>query len=172
GIGGHPAEHEAYGIPFPDAEERVRRLEEAVRVLRALWIGGPVSLDGEFYPVRDAYAFPIPEPVPPILVGGETTPGARLAARIGDGWTTTAAAFEKDLLVYLEALEAAGRERGTQRVLVGFDITKRDRLADSPWVTRPAEEAARWEAAGADGAVVMARTTEDVDALIEAAGRR
>ena len=172
GIGGHPAEHEAYGIPFPEAEERVRRLEEAVRVLRALWTGGPVSLDGEFYPLREAYAFPIPEPVPPIIIGGETTAGARLAARIGDGWTTAGANFEKDLPVYFDALAAVGRERGTQRLLVAFEITKRDRLAESPWVTRPTEEAARWEAAGADGAIVMARTTEDVDALIEAAGRR
>ena len=121
---------------------------------------------------HEAYAFPIPEPVPPIIIGGETTAGARLAARIGDGWTTAGANFEKDLPVYFDALAAVGRERGTQRLLVAFEITKRDRLAESPWVTRPTEEAARWEAAGADGAIVMARTTEDVDALIEAAGRR
>ena len=41
GIGGHPAEHLAYGIPFPAAGERGARLEEAVAVLRALWTGGP-----------------------------------------------------------------------------------------------------------------------------------
>ena len=43
GIGGHPAEHAAYGIPFPPARERVARLEEAVAVMRALWTGGPVT---------------------------------------------------------------------------------------------------------------------------------
>ena len=41
GIGGHPAEHEAYGIDFPAPPERVARLEEAVAVIRALWTGGP-----------------------------------------------------------------------------------------------------------------------------------
>lgn len=51
GIGGHPAEHEAYGIPFPPVPERVSRLEEAVAVLRALWSGEPVTLDSPFYPL-------------------------------------------------------------------------------------------------------------------------
>jgi alkanesulfonate monooxygenase SsuD/methylene tetrahydromethanopterin reductase-like flavin-dependent oxidoreductase (luciferase family) len=177
GIGGHPAEHEAYGIPFPAVEERVERLEEAVAVLRALWTGGPVSLDGRFYPMRDAYAYPIPAPAPPIIIGGETTAGARLAARIGDGWTSFSPTFERDLPTYLDGLRAAGRDRARQRVLVGFQWSKGDwskgkGVADSAWVHAPAEEAARWREAGADGAVVSARTTEDVDALIGAAGRR
>ena len=49
GIGGHPAEHEAYGIAFPAAPERAARLEEAVQVLRLLFGGGPVDYDGRFY---------------------------------------------------------------------------------------------------------------------------
>src|SRR6266508_2012651 len=32
GIGGHPREHSAYGIDFPEPKERVARLEEAVAV--------------------------------------------------------------------------------------------------------------------------------------------
>ena len=39
GIGGNPEEHAAYGIEFPEAKERVARLEEAVAVIRALWTG-------------------------------------------------------------------------------------------------------------------------------------
>ena len=54
GIGGAPKEHEAYGIDFPAAPERVARLEEAVAVIRALWTGGPVTRDSPFYPLRDA----------------------------------------------------------------------------------------------------------------------
>ena len=50
GIGGHPKEHAAYGIDFPDAPERVARLEEAVAVIRALWTGGPVTRPSPFYP--------------------------------------------------------------------------------------------------------------------------
>ena len=72
GIGGAPREHEAYGIDFPSAPERVARLEEAVAVIRALWTGGPVTRDSPFYPLHEAYAHPLPVPPPPIIIGGET----------------------------------------------------------------------------------------------------
>lgn len=177
GIGGHAAEHEAYGIPFPPVEKRVERLEEAVAVLRALWTGGPTSFDGRYYPLHEAFAYPVPTPPPPIIIGGETTAGARLAARIGDGWTTFSTTFERDLPTYLAALNEAGRDRASQRVLVGFQWSKGDwstgaGLAESPWVHAPAEEAARWRAAGADGVILSARTREEVDALVAAADRR
>ena len=57
GIGGAPREHRAYGIEFPDVDERVARLEEAVAVIRALWTGGPVTRPSRFYPLLDAHAF-------------------------------------------------------------------------------------------------------------------
>ena len=99
--------------------------------------------------------------------------GARLAARIGDGWTAFDDNFEANLPLYLESLEAAGRRREDQHVLVGFqgDWLGDEPLADSPWVTAPRETWDRWQAAGADGAIVLARTTADVDALVEAAER-
>ena len=173
GIGGAPKEHEAYGIDFPDAPERVARLEEAVAVMRALWTGGPVTRDSRFYPLRDAYAHPVPEPPPPIIVGGETPAGARLAGRIGDGWSAFEDNFEQNLPLYLESLEAAGRDRAAQRVLVGFqgDWQRRDSIADSPWVIEPRDAWARWQAAGADGAIVLAHSTADVDALVDAVER-
>ena len=173
GIGGHQAEHAAYGVPFPEPPERAARLEEAIGVLRALWSGGPVDLDGRFYPLHDAHAYPRPEPAPPILVGARTPAGVRLAARIGDGWAAEVDAFAALAPRYLEALAAAGRERAGQLVAVGFGGGRsgEDALRDSPWVERPADELARWRSAGADEVTVTARTTADVDALVEAAGR-
>ncbi len=170
GIGGHPAEHLAYGIPFPEAPERVARLEEAVAVLRALWTGGPVSRPSPYYPLADAYAFPVPDPAPPVIVGGELTTGAALAGRIGDGWTVPASLLAEHLPAYLDALAAAARDRSTTSIVVAFDLGKDESLASSPWVADPAGTASRWRAAGADGAVIGARTTSDVDSLVEAAG--
>ena len=173
GIGGAPKEHAAYGIDFPAAPERVARLEEAVAVIRALWTGGPVTRDSEFYPLRDAVAFPVPVPPPPIVIGGETAAGAVLAGRIGDGWSAFDVNFEANLPLYLESLEAAGRRREDQRVIVGFqgDWLGDESVADTPWVAAPREAWARWQAAGADGAIVLARDTADVDALVEAVER-
>ena len=171
GIGGHPVEHAAYGIPFPAAPERVARLEEAVAVLRALWTGGPVSRPSPYYPLDEAFAFPVPVPAPPIIVGSDTPAGAALAGRIGDGWTVPAALLPERLPLYLDALAGAGRERSTTRVLAAFDLGKGDSLAGSPWVEDPAGAAARWREAGVDGVVVGARTTGDVDLLVNAAAR-
>ncbi len=173
GIGGHPKEHAAYGIDFPPAPERVARLEEAVAVIRALWTGGPVTRPSPFYPLTEAYAHPVPTPPPPIVVGGETPSGARLAGRIGDGWTTFEDNFVEHLPLYLEALATSGRRREDQRVYVGFqgDWLSDETLEGSPWVTAPRETWHRWREAGADGVIVLARTTADVDALVEATER-
>ncbi|MEX1169609.1 MAG: LLM class flavin-dependent oxidoreductase [Chloroflexota bacterium] len=172
GIGGAPREHAAYGIDFPEAPERVARLQEAVAVIRALWTGGPVSRPSSYYPLENAHAYPVPEPLPPIVIGGETRTGARLAARIGDGWSTFEN-FEENLPVYLEALDEAGRRREDQLVIAGFQgqWLSDERLADSPWVAAPRETWDRWHDVGADGAIVLARTTDDVDALVAATDR-
>jgi alkanesulfonate monooxygenase SsuD/methylene tetrahydromethanopterin reductase-like flavin-dependent oxidoreductase (luciferase family) len=173
GIGGAPVEHRAYGIDFPAAPERVARLEEAVAVIRALWTGGPVTRPSPYYPLVEASAHPVPEPPPKIIIGGETIGGARLAARIGDGWSTFDDNFEANLPTYLESLEAAGRSRSEQTVIVGFqgDWLADGTVVDSPWVTAPRETWERWRSAGADAAIVLARSTRDVDALVESVER-
>jgi alkanesulfonate monooxygenase SsuD/methylene tetrahydromethanopterin reductase-like flavin-dependent oxidoreductase (luciferase family) len=173
GIGGHAAEHVAYGIEFPPVPERVARLEEAVAVVRALWAGGPVTRPSPWYPLTDAVAYPVPTPPPPIVVGGETPAGARLAARIGDGWTGFSDRFAELEAVYRETLLAAGRRRADTVVVLGVQggWGAGDSLRDSPWVERPLEELALWRARGADGVAVQARTPADVDALVRAAER-
>ncbi len=173
GIGGAPKEHAAYGIDFPDAPERVARLEEAVAVIRALWTGGPITRPSPYYPLVDAHAFPIPTPPPPIIIGGETPAGARLAARIGDGWSTFENNFERNLPLYLEALAAAGRRREDQTIYAGFqgDWLGDADVSESEWCREPRAAWERWHEIGADAAIVLARTTSDIDALVEAAER-
>ena len=173
GIGGAPKEHAAYGIEFPDVAERVARLEEAVAVIRALWTGGPVTRPSPYYPLVDAHAFPVPTPPPPIIIGGETPAGARLAARIGDGWSTFENNFVQNMPLYLEALEAAGRRREDQRVYAGFQgyWLGDESVAETEWCREPRAAWERWRDIGADGAIVLARTTADVDALVDGVSR-
>jgi hypothetical protein len=57
-------------------------------------------------------------------------------------------------------------------VLVAFELARDESLAGSPWVEEPRGEAERWAELGADGAVIAARSTADVDRLVEAAERR
>src|SRR5665811_1776747 len=99
------------------------------------------------YPLGEAFAFPVPEPAPPIIVGGESAAGAALAGRIGDGWTVPAALLAEHLPAYLEALSGVGRDRSTVRILAAFDLGKVESLAANPWIKDPAGTAARWRAA-------------------------
>jgi hypothetical protein len=142
-------------------------------VIRALWTGGPVSRPSPYYPLEEATAFPVPDPPPPIIIGGETANGARLAGRIGDGWSAFEDNFEKNLPLYLEALAASGRRRDEQRVLVGFqgDWLGESDVAETEWVREPRAARERWREIGADGAIVLARSTADVDALVGAVAR-
>ena len=173
GIGGAPREHRAYGIDFPDVDERVERLGEAVAVIRALWTGGPVTRARGFYPLEDAYAFPAPVPPPRILVGGGSPRGVRIAARIGDGWAAEIDDFERLLPIYRDALAAEGRSLGDAWIALGFGGGKTgvDALRGSPWIDAPRETWARYSALGVDEAIVTARTTNDVDALVAALER-
>ena len=106
-------------------------------------------------------------------IAGQTPPGARLAARAGDGWTTNADQLEDLLPVYLEELARVGRPRETVSVIVAWEggRTGVDALARSLWIAAPREALAEWQAAGADGINLVARTVADVDALVAAAAR-
>jgi alkanesulfonate monooxygenase SsuD/methylene tetrahydromethanopterin reductase-like flavin-dependent oxidoreductase (luciferase family) len=169
GIGGGAKAAASYGVPFADKGERLRRLEEAVAVIRALWTGGPVTRDSEFYPLADAYAFPVPEPMPRILIGAQSPGGVRLAARIGDGWAAERPAFEAYGRGYVEALEAAGKRREDAWLVLGFGGEEKggaNALDDSPWISDPVGEWQRWHELGADEVIVTARTQADVGRLV------
>jgi hypothetical protein len=99
---------------------------------------------------------------------------ARLAGRIGDGWTAFESEYEQNLPTYLEALETSGRRREDQLVLLGVGedgIRDDTSLAGSPWVRDPQATWERWHEAGVDGAAILARSVADVDALVAATER-
>jgi alkanesulfonate monooxygenase SsuD/methylene tetrahydromethanopterin reductase-like flavin-dependent oxidoreductase (luciferase family) len=174
GVGAETGEHTALGMEYPRITERAARLEEAVAMMRALWSGEPATRESRFYPLNGAVALPVPQPRPPVVIAGESPAGARLAARVGDGWTTSDTNFERLLPAYLGALAEAGRRREPQLVLV--EVNEGDWLADvslkrSEWVLQPRKAWQRWREAGADGAVIQARSRADVDALVTAVER-
>ncbi len=73
GAGWHKREYEAYGYgSWEETPVRMRRLEEAIRLIRAFWTERPASFSGRYYQLQAAMENPAPvqKPHPPILIGG------------------------------------------------------------------------------------------------------
>lgn len=171
GVGGAGPELPSYGIDLPAPQVRSAILEEAVHVIRLLWAGGPVNFDGRFFKLDEAYAHPAPEPPPRIIVGGEKPSGARLAARVGDGWTTNDADYEALLPAHLEALAAEGRSRAQIAHLVAVSIEKEVPLDRQALFADMATFLGEWQRRGADEVIVSWVKPADLPALLEAGAR-
>ena len=78
GAGYRPAEFAMFGTR---REERKARTSRAIEVLRRAWSGEPFEWKG-----RSVRVTPVPDPPPPILLGGSHPAVARRAARIADGY--------------------------------------------------------------------------------------
>lgn len=84
GAGWIPEEYATFGIEF---SERGRVLDEHIACLRVLWSEENPHFEGDYYRF-DNIGFE-PKPVQsrlPVLIGGNSGPARRRAARLGDGW--------------------------------------------------------------------------------------
>lgn len=142
GVGGEfPPEFAAAGVPV---RERGRRTDEALALLRELFTGQSVDLDGRYARVHDLSLAPPPvQPGgPPIWIGGRKEPALRRTALHGDVW-------------FPYAISAEQIGRGNLRL--------RELCAD----LRPGREIPRtacfgWGAVGSSGAKARAQAIEVV----------
>ena len=83
GAGWLASDYPAAGIPFAPAPTRVRRLEEAVLLLKRLFSDGPVTFEGAYYSVHemDLVIKPKQRPHPPLYFGGGGKQVLSFAAR-------------------------------------------------------------------------------------------
>jgi len=105
--------------------ERVRRFNEGVQVMKALWTEREVHLDGEFYHLDGTGMEPKPvqKPHPPLIFGGQHPDALRRTARLADGYMgagpTSTRSFAHQVVKLREFLEQAGRDPSS------FPISKR-----------------------------------------------
>lgn len=85
--GGESHEQRAYG-DFLDKDARYRRTGEFLGIVRELWEGKTVSLDGEHLSVQDAALTRVPDPVPQVYFGGSSPAALEVAARHADVYLT------------------------------------------------------------------------------------
>ncbi|GMK42349.1 dimethyl sulfone monooxygenase SfnG [Paenibacillus sp. CCS19] len=77
-------EFHGFGEPWLDHNERYRRSEEFIRVLKELWTEEESSFRGDFYRTNGAPHKPKPHVVPPVFQGGNSSAAREMAARVSD----------------------------------------------------------------------------------------
>jgi alkanesulfonate monooxygenase SsuD/methylene tetrahydromethanopterin reductase-like flavin-dependent oxidoreductase (luciferase family) len=119
GAGWFEGEYRAYGFDFPTPRVRVEMADEAVQIMKAMWQDGPVTFEGQYYRVENAYCEPR-FATPPILMLGMSGEqrAMRVVARHADWWNTGARPID-ELRRKLDALrrhcEAEGRDFASLR---------------------------------------------------------
>ena len=84
GIGWNPVEFDVLGIRFQD---RARRFEEQIALLRRLWTEPAVTFEGRFHTVRASGINPRPVQQPiPLWIGAAAEAAVKRATLIGDGY--------------------------------------------------------------------------------------
>ena len=116
GAGWFEAEHVAYGFAFPPLKERFERLEDHLRIARAMFTEQQATVGGDHHSVTDAYNNPKPlRGDIPILVGGSgERKTLRMVAQYADGCNLFGdPARAQHLLGVLEGhCERVGRDPG------------------------------------------------------------
>lgn len=154
GMGWLREEVEACGAPF---DERGRRADEQIDVLRLLWADHPegVSHHGEFFEFDYATCYPKPTGRLPIHIGGHSRAAARRAGRRGDGFQplgVSGDALTELVGLMREEAQRAQRDPDALELSLGHLVTKID-----------TDRAGRLAASGADRVVLAMPPTADLD---------
>jgi probable F420-dependent oxidoreductase len=99
------------GIPF---EERGKRMDECIDIIRGAWSGDYFEFHSQYYDIGRMKLSPAPTAALPILVGGHAVPALRRAARVGDGWVSANSDYDS-LKKMITALNELRREYGTDQ---------------------------------------------------------
>jgi F420-dependent oxidoreductase-like protein len=133
-------EHRAYGLPFPPLGERMERLEEAIRILRAMWSDERATYRGKHFQVEGAVCAPKPvqKPHPPLLIGGS---GAKVTLRLTAQYAQLHNLGAGDVA---EARRVLGLLRGhCERLGTDYDAITKSRLTPIMFADGPADAARR-----------------------------
>jgi alkanesulfonate monooxygenase SsuD/methylene tetrahydromethanopterin reductase-like flavin-dependent oxidoreductase (luciferase family) len=120
-----------FGVGPTAPAERVQRLRETLEVLRALWSGEVVDLDGEHHHLAGAQQVPVPLGRIPIVIGGTGRKTMALVREYADWWNVHIGALHR-----VEELRA---DAGTARVSIQQMVTFVPRGGDRAAITEVAQ---------------------------------
>ena len=111
GVGTSPwrEDYDVLGVPW---QQRGRRMDEELEIIRGLSAGGYFSHHGTIFDLPPVKIAPVPDRPIPVLIGGHGEAALRRAARAGDGWLH-GGGDPADLPGLLARLGELRREEGT-----------------------------------------------------------
>jgi probable F420-dependent oxidoreductase len=120
GVGGGwlKAEFEAMEVPF---NERGRRLDDTIEILRKAWSGGAFTHSSRYFEIPQVQITPHPTPVT-LIVGGHSPNALARAALRGDGWIYSAPMEIGKVCALHGKLQAARTHHGVQDRRFRIDV--------------------------------------------------
>src|SRR4029453_6561570 len=113
GLGGDDSkDFEATGVR---KEERGKRADEAIVLMKKLWTEEQVTYQGQFYSVRDLTLLPRPcqNGGPPVWVGGRSKAAFRRGGGLADGWLVSSVT-PSEVAAGIEAIRSHAAEVGRE----------------------------------------------------------
>lgn len=106
-------EFTGYGEPWLDHDERYRRSEEFIQVLRNLWTKEATTFKGDFYRTNEAPLKPKPINPPKIFQGGNSIAAREMAGRVSDVYFINGNTLEK-LKEQIDHVRSLARSNGRE----------------------------------------------------------
>jgi probable F420-dependent oxidoreductase len=143
GIGWNAVEYEALGERF---NNRGRRIEEQIELLRRLWTEPSLTFEGEFHRVTGAGIAPLPLQQPiPLWMGGGAGRALERVGRLADGWFSNAKPGP-ELDEAITTIRDAAREAGREPSEIGIEGRVAVGDGDQDRIVKELEE---WQSIGA-----------------------
>jgi alkanesulfonate monooxygenase SsuD/methylene tetrahydromethanopterin reductase-like flavin-dependent oxidoreductase (luciferase family) len=169
GLGADRERVRAVGLEPP---RRVGRLLDTVDVLRAMWAGEALTLEGRTLSTHSWIIRPTPfQARPRIWFGGHHPDALRRAVTLGDGWIEAGSSsfgdYYREIAIVRERLQEHGRDQA------GFGLGKRLYLAVERRGRSRVEEIRRWFASSygkpemADEVAVVGPPARIVEAVLD-----
>ena len=131
------------GVEWPDGPERLKRLKEALELIRRLWAEERVTFEGDYYRTSKATIYDLPDAPPPVYIAAAAPLASRYAGATGDGFITTSG---KPLELYtdklLPALEEGAAKAG--RSLADLDLLMEIKISYHPDVEQARADCGFW----------------------------
>jgi len=135
GAGWYQAEHDMFGIEFPEKGELISRFREAVQLIDTLLRNGTSTFEGKYYQVNEAIMRPAPvqKPRPPLVIGAKKPRMLMICAQYADTWNSSGTADElrERNQILTEYCTVIGRDPGSIRRSMYYWVPPK--RSEDPW---------------------------------------